>query len=81
MLRDTSMTGKNTTPMDLADAVYQKVGLSRMESADLVGQVLGGISASLTEAESVKFRLQRLHCTQQGKTGDPQPGDRGSGAH
>jgi integration host factor subunit alpha len=49
------MTGKNITRMDLADATYQKVGLSRTESADLIGQVLEGISASLTVAENVKL--------------------------
>jgi integration host factor subunit alpha len=49
------MAGKNITRMDLADAVYHKVGLSRTESAQLVGQVLEEISASLTVGENVKL--------------------------
>ena len=49
------MAGKNITRMDLADAVYRDVGLSRAESAELVGQVLEEISASLAAGESVKL--------------------------
>ncbi len=37
------MTRKNVTRADLAKAVYQKMGLSRLESVDLVDQVLDGI--------------------------------------
>jgi integration host factor subunit alpha len=49
------MAGKNITRMDLADAVYQKVGLSRTESAELVGMVLEEIAASLAAGENVKL--------------------------
>ena len=49
------MTGKTITRADLCEAVYQKVGLSRTESADLVEMVLGEISDCLVEGESVKL--------------------------
>ena len=49
------MTGKNITRIDLADAIYHKVGLSHTGSADLVGQVLEAFSASLTVAGNVKL--------------------------
>lgn len=55
MPRGTAMAGKNITRMDLADAVYHKVGLSQTESAQLVGQVLEEISASLAASENVKL--------------------------
>jgi len=38
------MTSKTATRADLSEAVYQKVGLSRAESARLVEDVLGKIS-------------------------------------
>ena len=38
-----AMGGKTVTRADLCEAVYQKVGLSRTESADLVELVLGEI--------------------------------------
>lgn len=49
------MTGKTITRADLCEAVYQKVGLSRTESADLVEMVLGEISDCLVGGESVKL--------------------------
>lgn len=49
------MSGKTITRADLCEAVYQKVGLSRTESADLVEMVLGEISGCLVEGESVKL--------------------------
>ena len=48
------MTAKTVTRAHLAEAVYQEVGLSRNESADLVESVLGEIVDSLTKGESVK---------------------------
>jgi integration host factor subunit alpha len=39
----------------LSEAVYQEVGLSRNESADLVEAVLEEISATLVKGESVKI--------------------------
>lgn len=49
------MSGKTLTRADLAEAVYQKVGLPRNESADLVEVVLKEISGSLEKGESVKL--------------------------
>jgi integration host factor subunit alpha len=41
--------------MDLAEAVYQKVGLSRTESAELVELVLDMIADSVVKGRSVKL--------------------------
>lgn len=49
------MGGKTLTRADLAEAVYQRVGLPRNESADLVEIVLKEISDSLEKGESVKL--------------------------
>ncbi len=49
------MSGKTVTRADLSEAVYQEVGLSRNESAELVERVLDIISDKLVEGESVKI--------------------------
>ena len=49
------MSDKTLTRADLAEAVYQEVGLSQQESADLVQSVLGMISDTLASGESVKL--------------------------
>jgi integration host factor subunit alpha len=49
------MTEKTVTRADLSEAVYQEVGLSRNESADLVESVLSEIAESLTQGETVKI--------------------------
>jgi integration host factor subunit alpha len=49
------MGGKTVTRADLCEAVYQKVGLSRTESADLVELVLDEISRCIVRGESVKL--------------------------
>ncbi len=49
------MTGRTVTRADLSEAVYQKVGLSRAESARLVEQVLGEICDSLIAGKAVKL--------------------------
>jgi integration host factor subunit alpha len=49
------MTGKTLTRADLAEAVYREVGLSRQESSDLVQSVLGLVSDTLADGESVKL--------------------------
>ena len=49
------MAGKTVTRADLSEAVYQKVGLSRTESADLVESVLSEICNSLASGETVKL--------------------------
>jgi integration host factor subunit alpha len=49
------MAGKTKTRADLCEAVYQAVGLSRTESANLVELVLDEISGSIVRGESVKL--------------------------
>ncbi|MEG6509568.1 integration host factor subunit alpha [Methyloligella sp. 2.7D] len=49
------MSGKTLTRADLAEAVFQKVGLPRNESAELVELVLREIVSSLERGESVKL--------------------------
>ena len=49
------MTGRTVTRADLSEAVYQEVGLSRNESADLVESVLSEISDALVRGEVVKI--------------------------
>jgi integration host factor subunit alpha len=49
------MTGGTITRADLSEAVYQEVGLSRNESAELVESVLNEISEALVRGEMVKL--------------------------
>jgi integration host factor subunit alpha len=49
------MTGRTLTRAQLAESVYQEVGLSRSESAGLVDAILGEIAQSLLEEGSVKI--------------------------
>jgi integration host factor subunit alpha len=49
------MSGGTVTRAQLSEAVYQEVGLSRNESADLVETVLGEISDALSRGEMVKI--------------------------
>lgn len=49
------MSGKTVTRADLIEAVYQEVGLSRNESADLVETVLDEIALNLTNGDNVKI--------------------------
>jgi integration host factor subunit alpha len=49
------MAGHTVTRAQLADAVYQRIGLSRTESADLVDAVIAEISDALTRGEMVKI--------------------------
>jgi integration host factor subunit alpha len=49
------MVGRTITRADLTDAVYQEVGLSRNESADLVDSVLGEIAGALVQGDVVKI--------------------------
>jgi integration host factor subunit alpha len=49
------MADKTVTRAELSGAVYQKVGLSRAESAELVEQVLGEICDTLVAGETVKL--------------------------
>jgi len=49
------MAGRTKTRADLSEAVYQRLGLSRAESAQLVEQVLKEICDSLERGENVKL--------------------------
>lgn len=49
------MASRTVTRADLCEAVYQKVGLSRTESAELVERVLAEISDCLVTGQSVKL--------------------------
>lgn len=49
------MGQETITRTDLSEAVYQKIGLSRVESAELVETVLDIISDRIVEGESVKL--------------------------
>ena len=75
------MVDNTLTRMDLNEAVFREVGLSRNESADLVESVLNHISDAMVKGEQVKIssfgtfslrdksaRVGRKH-----KTGDEAP--------
>ena len=49
------MGDKTLTRMDLSEAVFREVGLSRNESAELVEAVLQHMSDALVEGEQVKI--------------------------
>lgn len=49
------MSDGTLTRMDLSEAVFREVGLSRNESAQLVESVLGLMSDALVKGQSVKI--------------------------
>ena len=49
------MSGSTLTRMDLAEAVFREVGLSRSESAQLVESVLAHVMDALAKGEQVKI--------------------------
>jgi len=49
------MNGDTLTRMDLSEALFREVGLSRNESAQLVENVLDYMSDALVKGESVKI--------------------------
>ncbi|MBC8159472.1 MAG: integration host factor subunit alpha [Rhodospirillales bacterium] len=49
------MAGRTITRAQLAEAVYQEVGLSRSESAELLESVLKYTADALAQGESVKI--------------------------
>jgi integration host factor subunit alpha len=49
------MPGRTVTRADLSEAVYQRVGLSRTESAALVESVLAEVCDCLAKGETVKL--------------------------
>ena len=48
------MSGRTVTRAQLSEAVYQEVGLSRNESADLVESILDEVAEHLIGGETVK---------------------------
>ena len=55
-----SESGKTVTRVDLCEAVYQKVGLSRTESAAFVELVLKEITDCLEKGETVKLKKDAI---------------------
>ena len=53
--REGLMAGETVTRARLSEAVYQEVGLSRNESAELVESVIAEISGALERGEIVKI--------------------------
>ena len=49
------MTSKSVTRVDLCEAVYRRVGLSRSQSSAMVELVLNEITSSLEKGETVKL--------------------------
>ena len=49
------MAGHTVTRAQLADAIYQQVGLSRNESAELVESVIAEIARALEQGDVVKI--------------------------
>ncbi|MBV8563923.1 MAG: integration host factor subunit alpha [Methylobacteriaceae bacterium] len=52
---DAEHAPRTITRADLAEAVYQRVGLSRTESAELVEMVLSEIADTIAQGETVKL--------------------------
>lgn len=75
------MSAKTLTRMDLAEAVYHEVGLSRKAAADLVDATLEEISKVLGRGETVKLstfgnfsvRSKRARMGRNPKTGEEVP--------
>jgi integration host factor subunit alpha len=75
------MSEKTLTRMDLSEAVFREVGLSRNESSDLVEAVLKHISDALAAGDTVKIssfgtfsvRAKTARVGRNPKTGDEVP--------
>ena len=75
------MSEKTLTRMDLSDALFREVGLSRNESSDLVEAVLKHISDALAAGDTVKIssfgtfsvRSKTARVGRNQKTGDEVP--------
>lgn len=52
---DGTADGKTITRADLSEAVYQRVGLSRTESSELVEMVLQEMAQAIAQGETVKL--------------------------
>lgn len=49
------MSNRTITRADLAEAVYEELGLSRNESAEFVEEILSEVSEALISGENVKI--------------------------
>ncbi len=49
------MTNKTLTRANLSEAIYNEIGLSRMESSDIVESVLDEISQSLVKEKMLNY--------------------------
>lgn len=49
------MSNKTLTRADLSEAVYNKIGLSRVESSEIVESVLDELSSALVKGDEVKL--------------------------
>lgn len=75
------MATRTITRADLAEAVYEEVGLSRNETADLVEQVLDHVVNTLAKGDHVKIssfasfnvRQKGLRVGRNPKTGEEVP--------
>jgi len=75
------MVSKTITRADLAEVVYEKVGLSRVESANLVEEVLEEICLAAVRGENIKLssfgtfavRSKRERMGRNPKTGEEVP--------
>ncbi len=75
------MSEKTLTRMDLSEAVFREVGLSRNESANLVESVLQYVSDALADGDTVKIssfgtfsvREKSARVGRNPKTGDEVP--------
>ena len=75
------MTDNTLTRMDLSEAVFREVGLSRNESAQFVESVLDHISDALVKGEQVKIssfgtfsvRIKSARVGRNPKTGEEVP--------
>ena len=72
-------TGKTVTRVDLCEAVYQKVGLSRTESSAFVELVLKEITDCLEKGETVKLSSFGSFMVQKESACRPQSQDRHRG--
>jgi hypothetical protein len=71
------MESKTITRADLAEAVYEQVGLSRNESSDLVEVLLEEVCAALVNRRQRQdFILRQFLSPQKGPAYRPQPEDR-----
>jgi integration host factor subunit alpha len=81
ILRGDVMSEKTLTRMDLSEAVFREVGLSRNESANLVEAVLQYVSDALASGQTVKIssfgtfsvREKAARVGRNPKTGDEVP--------